>query len=164
MRKINYIWVHNSWSIFGGKSQINQWHLDRGWSQIGYNYVINNGIQHSNSKYDETYDGLVEVGRDIKLIPAMVKGHNKDGIGICLIGKTEFTKAQLHSLIFLIHDLMEKYNVPVSNILGHYEADTANGKTCPNFNCDILREIVSETLSDLNPLLFPYDKDKFNFV
>ena len=76
MRDINRIILHCSATPEGANftaADIRSWHLARGWSDIGYHYVI--GI-----------DGTVESGRCISKQGAHTKGHNKDSIGICYIG------------------------------------------------------------------------------
>ncbi|MGQ9658333.1 MAG: hypothetical protein ACUVV1_10610, partial [Fimbriimonadales bacterium] len=45
-------------------AQIDQWHRERGWSEIGYNVVIR-------------MDGTIEKGRDPRKIPAGVAGLNR---------------------------------------------------------------------------------------
>lgn len=67
-------------------------------------------------------------------------GHNKDSIGICLIGGIKdgtkdvpvinYTTAQWETLERLVKDLKAKY--PKANIVGHRDYEPK--KTCPNFN------------------------------
>ena len=107
MREINKIIIHCSDSEFGSKKLIDKWHKERGWDGCGYHYVITNGIDDYMVKYNKNHDGLVQEGRPIEKMGAHVKGHNKDSIGICLIGKSNFTPAQLYvSLPQLLRDLM----------------------------------------------------------
>lgn len=53
--------------------QIRQWHLQRGFTDIGYHYVIYR-------------DGSIHKGRDESIIGAHCTGHNTISIGICYIG------------------------------------------------------------------------------
>ena len=121
MRDINEIIIHcadtPNGKIFHA-SDIGRWHKERGWSKIGYHWVI--GI-----------DGFVEAGRHPDEIGAHAEGHNRDSLGICLIGSTKFTQAQWDSLAVLVTRLSEEY--PEARIIGHYQVAT-NGKRCPNFN------------------------------
>ena len=52
---------------------IRQWHKARGWSDIGYHYVVH-------------LDGKVEEGRPISKIGAHVKGHNTGSVGCVYVG------------------------------------------------------------------------------
>lgn len=78
---------------------IHQWHLDRGWSGIGYHYVIRTG-------------GNVERGRPENTVGAHAgTGANSDSIGICLAGNLSAhdpTEAQMKTLVWLIKDLRNR--------------------------------------------------------
>ena len=94
--------------------RIRQWHLDRGFSDIGYHFII-------------TTDDVLHQGRPITQQGAHVAGHNKDNIGICLVGGIDktgkpvmnFNEFQLGSLRILLQHLMWKYEIPVENVCGH---------------------------------------------
>ena len=106
-------------------ADIKQWHLQRGFNNIGYHYVVR-------------LDGTIEAGRNENEIGAHCTGQNKDSIGICYIGgldkdgkpKDTRTKEQKEALYNLVGKLMLKYNITVENIHCHYEF--AN-KACPCF-------------------------------
>jgi N-acetylmuramoyl-L-alanine amidase len=98
---------------------IDRWHKERGWSGIGYHFVI-------------LEDGTIEAGRDIDKQGAHAKGYNHY-IGICLIGIDKFTDKQFESLKALVSGLMENYDIMPNKVLGHYQVDK-HGKTCPNFD------------------------------
>lgn len=117
MNRINYITVHcsatpNDSSVT--KEKITEWHLDRGWNDIGYHFVIES-------------DGVVRQGRSIRMQGAHVHGHNENNIGICIVGGVDsegksvmnFTEYQLENLRTLILGLLWVYDVPEENILGH---------------------------------------------
>lgn len=127
-RNINELIVHCS-ATPEGKSfttdDIKKWHLARGFSDIGYHYVI-------------YLDGSVHAGRSIDKIGAHCTNHNSHSIGICYIGgvakdgktpKDTRTEAQKKSLIKLLKDLLVLY--PKASIHGH--RDFAN-KACPSFD------------------------------
>lgn len=104
---------------------IRQWHLQRGFSDIGYHYVIYR-------------DGSIHIGRDESIIGAHCTGHNTNSIGVCYIGgcasdgktpKDTRTTEQKQSLVKLLKELKTKY--PQASIHGH--RDFAN-KACPSFN------------------------------
>jgi len=76
MRDINKIIVHCTATPEFRKvsvEEIDRWHKDRGWSQIGYHYVVQ-------------LDGTINQGRPITITGAHVKGHNKGSIGITYVG------------------------------------------------------------------------------
>lgn len=132
MRKINKIIIHCSDSEWGDVDDIDQWHKERGWDGVGYNYVITNGRPKSGD-YQEAWDGRIQEGRPVSKQGAHCKGENHDSIGICLIGKHHFTSNQLYrALPDLLISLMYTYNIPIDNIYSHHHFN--KDKTCPNFS------------------------------
>ncbi|MDD7726846.1 MAG: N-acetylmuramoyl-L-alanine amidase, partial [Bacteroidales bacterium] len=76
MRKINEIIIHCSDTPAGedfSAADIDRWHKERGWSCIGYHYVVR-------------LDGTIEKGRDLSRAGAHCAGHNANSIGVCYIG------------------------------------------------------------------------------
>ena len=97
---------------------IHKMHLEFGWDGIGYHKIINRS-------------GKIENGRPEYWIGAHVKGKNDISLGVCLIGKDNFTKSQLISLERILKKWKNTY--PNAKIVGH--KDTGNTqKTCPNFD------------------------------
>jgi N-acetyl-anhydromuramyl-L-alanine amidase AmpD len=95
---------------------IHRWHLERGWDGIGYHYVI-------------TVKGQLQVGRPEYWQGAHVRGHNKDSIGICMIGTDKFNLDQWSILENLVRKLIIKY--PEAKVRGHNEV---SDKKCPGFD------------------------------
>ena len=116
---IKLIVIHCSASPHRGDTaaDVHEWHLERGWSGIGYHYTI-----------DEF--GKLERGRPEYWIGAHVKGHNTGSLGIMLFGESYFSPAQQAQLLILLRDLKERY--PDAKIRGH--RDLTSHKTCPNFD------------------------------
>lgn len=106
---------------------INQWHLARGWTGIGYNYYIDK-------------KGKIWNGRDVQKIPAAQAGHNAGSIAICLGGKNFFTPAQFLALENLCGIINITYNGKIT-FHGHCEV---SNKTCPNFDYKALLELDEE--------------------
>ena len=121
MRKINKIIVHCSATPEGKEfsvETIRKWHLKRGWSDIGYHFVID-------------LKGELHEGRPVERTGAHVKGHNFDSIGVCYIGgveakrspagewiakdtRTEAQKEALEDFLLYMKDLY-----PQAKIYGH---------------------------------------------
>jgi len=154
--KISNIVVHCSDSSWGSAAEIRKWHLENGWRDIGYHFVILNG----RVKHDfciDSMDGSVEVGRGMngddyltKLeIGAHALGYNSNSIGICMIGRNDFSAAQFGSLIKLLVELKDHYGIETENIFGHCEtlSGKLHGKTCPNFNISLIRNILNRSKS-----------------
>ena len=132
MRKINKIIIHCSASDFGNAQRIREWHLENGWSDIGYHYVINNGKVFKDDKINQrVQDGFIEKGRDDSIVGAHTQGQNSNSIGICLIGNKDFTEEQFNSLDILLDSLLKAYNLTKNDVYGHYNFSS---KTCPNFD------------------------------
>ena len=132
MRSINRIVVHCSDSAWGGAAAIRRWHLERGWSDIGYHAVILNGFRKNSRDFAVGDDGLLEPGRPMDLMGAHAKGANRGSLGVCLIGKEEFTPGQFSALVRLLKVWEALYGVQQARIVGHRDLDS--GKTCPNFD------------------------------
>lgn len=127
MRKIDKIIIHCSATKPSqdiGAAEIDKWHKQQGWDEIGYHFVIRRS-------------GEIENGRPVEKIGAHCKGHNADSIGICLVGgidtdgkpENNFTDAQFASLRSLVLKL--KFTYGILYIFGHNEF--AN-KACPCFD------------------------------
>lgn len=129
-RTIHYLVVHCSATPEGRDhtaKDIDLWHRQRGFNEIGYNYVVR-------------LNGTIEGGRDVDKIPSHVTNHNKDSIGICYIGgidkntlqpKDTRTAEQKEALKKLLTELKALY--PEAEILGHRDFPGV-AKACPCFN------------------------------
>lgn len=124
MRKIDEIIVHVSATVEGKKvtaEDIDRMHKKKGWSGIGYHYVIR-------------IDGTLEEGRPLKKIGAHVRGRNKNSIGICIVGglnrsmkpKDTRTPMQNITLTNLLITLTKQF--PEGKILGHRDTSPDTNK------------------------------------
>lgn len=141
-RRITSIAIHCSATPAGRDvraSTIRAWHKAKGWTDIGYHFVVE-------------LDGTIEVGRPLAQAGAHVQGYNNNSVGICYVGglaadgKTSAdtrTPAQKAALLSLIRELKEHF--PGAIVKGHrdYSPDTnGNGrvdrnewlKDCPCFD------------------------------
>ena len=128
MREIKEIIVHCSATPEGRDftvADIDRWHRERGFSGIGYHYVVYR-------------DGSVHEGRPIEQAGAHCKGHNAHSIGICYIGgmtadnkqpKDTRTILQKAALIHLLLQLRERF--PKAKIHGHRDFAA---KACPSYD------------------------------
>jgi N-acetylmuramoyl-L-alanine amidase len=128
------------------RDTIDRWHRDRGWSGIGYHYVINNG-GHASLK-----DGEVEVGRAASISGAHARGINSQSLGICCTGHgdyDDFSEAQKQSLVVLLSDLIDdNEELLVESVIGHREINRLvsegrvkkryrTAKSCPGKKVDM---------------------------
>ena len=105
---------------------IRTWHKARGWSDIGYHYVIK-------------LDGTIEAGRPVDRVGAHTKGHNEDSVGVCYIGglkdgKPFDTMSEIQEIAFieLVFSLRNVFGwMPIH---GHNEFAA---KACPSFNVQV---------------------------
>ena len=116
---IEYLIVHCSdTDINFTIEDIHRMHLKFGWDGIGYHKVVDQR-------------GNIYNGRPEFWVGAHVKGFNRKSLGVCLIGRDNFTKLQLNSLKKILMSWKKDY--PKSKILGHRDV-TNTKKTCPNFD------------------------------
>jgi N-acetyl-anhydromuramyl-L-alanine amidase AmpD len=109
-----------------GVKEIREWHLKRGFKDIGYHFVIRR-------------DGTVERGRPEDEVGAHVEGMNGISVGICLVGgvneamkaENNFTEAQFQSLEGMINALKKRY--PAASVRGHRDFLGVR-KDCPSFD------------------------------
>lgn len=127
MRKITEIIVHCTATRRGVDvtvADIEHWHRARGFSAIGYHYVV--GL-----------DGSVSRGRPEGRVGAHCLGHNKNSLGVCYVGGLDDhgnpadtrTPAQKTALTALVAKLCRRY--PGATVHGHREYAA---KACPCFD------------------------------
>lgn len=117
-------------------ADIDKWHKERGFTMIGYNYVID-------------LDGTVEVGRPLSRDGAHCntagtsgRSYNRHSIGICYVGGLDKdgkpadtrTSEQKRALRELVYKLMDEYP-GIVEVIGHRDASpdrNKDGKITPN--------------------------------
>lgn len=126
-RRLDSIIVHCSATPEGmdiGAEEIDCWHRQRGFSTIGYHYVVR-------------LDGTVEQGRGLWRTGAHCLGHNVASVGICYVGgvdadgrpKDTRTAVQREALRMLVGTLRRRFGrLPV---YGHRDFAP---KACPCFD------------------------------
>ena len=128
----NKIVLHNADATGCTSKDIHQWHLNNGWTGIGYHFYIRK-------------DGNIYRGRPENAIGSHCKGSNTGSIGICFEGRymteTSMPNEQYQAGIELIKYLFNKYgNMP---IYGHKELFSTDcpGKYFPLNDFKQLKEI-----------------------
>ncbi len=143
-RSTNRVIVHHSASSDVAAKTIHSWHLNQGWSGIGYHFVIRR-------------NGNIERGRELSAIGSHSgpKG-NGDSVGVCLTGNFEIDKptaAQINSLVWLITRYLEPRYGSLQ-VVGHSDVMAT---ACPGKNfpwADLKRrleddEMIYKTLNDV---------------
>ena len=143
-RPWRYIVIHHSATEAGSAALFDKWHRGRGWDELGYHFVIDNG--------DGAPDGRIEVGRrwTIQKWGAHCGGtpgneYNNYGIGICLVGdfsRRPPTDRQLASLERLVTCLAVACGIGPERVIGHRDAPNVS-TACPG---DRLHDHVLRTL------------------
>lgn len=111
--------LHHAEAKSASVEEVNRWHLERGWTGIGYHFYVRK-------------DGKVYRGRPEWAVGAHAQGHNSRAIGICCEGAymTEtMPAAQLAALKALIAEMMAKYKG--AKLLRHCDV---NSTDCPGRN------------------------------
>lgn len=130
---INMIILHHADASKCSVEDINRWHIQRGYSCIGYQYFVRK-------------DGSIYKGRPDNVIGAHAKGFNSTSIGVCFEGrynKEVMLEAQIKAGKELVAYLKKKYNI--NKVLKHKDV---NSTDCPGslFPFD---EIVKEEKENL---------------
>jgi hypothetical protein len=147
-RPWKYIVIHHSATSNGNAVKFDREHKAKGWDELGYHFVINNG--------NGGVDGRVEVG---PRWPKQKWGahaktpdnrFNEFGIGICFVGNfqdAQPTFKQMQSGARLVAWLMKTYKIPASNVIGH---DDAKATLCPgkNLNLAQIRTLANRAVAD----------------
>jgi len=125
-----------------GAAQIAEWHAAKGWTAIGYHFVI-------------TRAGDLELGRPVDEVGAHVAGFNGKSVGICMVGGLDqegrelanapqmFTPAQWDTARVLVAYLRKLY--PAARVCGHRDLSPDKNqdgkiqqsewlKSCPGFD------------------------------
>jgi N-acetylmuramoyl-L-alanine amidase len=144
-----FIVLHHSASPTGNAAAFDREHKEKGWDELGYHFVIDNGRGGP--------DGNIEMGPRWKKqkwgahAKTPDNRYNDFGIGICLVGNFETgkpTAKQMQSAEKLVAWLMRTYDIPAKNVLGH--EDTGRQTLCPGrfLNVASVRTLALRSLAD----------------
>ena len=153
--RIDEIVLHHADAKECSADDIHSWHLQRGWSGFGYNFLVRK-------------DGKIYRGRPENTVGAHTSGHNLNTIGICFEG--DFSQEYMGDIQIkagqeLVKYLKDKYNINV--VKGHrdYMATDCPGKNFP-FDKIVNMRITEEINNDKNLILefqLAAQKDGFEF-
>jgi len=139
----NWLVIHHSATDASTSvEEIRSAHLDRGFDDIGYHWLIDR-------------QGRLYPGRSEKIAGAHVKGFNQESLGVCLIGnfdQNELTPEAIDTLIKFLPILCLKHAIAVENIIGHSDAPNASSTRCPGSNLrallPALRQRITQEIFD----------------
>lgn len=126
-RSVSRVFVHCSASDIPDHDNIEtirEWHLNRGFNDVGYHYFI-------------TKSGELQIGRSLEFAPAAQKSHNRGTIAICVSGLEYFTPVSLDKLQQLCVAINKAYK---GNVTFHGHREVSN-KTCPVFDYKSLLQL-----------------------
>lgn len=121
--KTTRIILHHAAAIKCTAQDIHRWHLNNGWTGIGYHFFINK-------------QGKIYSGRPENVVGAHAGNNNLDSIGVCFEGnfeKEQMTNEQIKSGKELVSYLKGKYNIIV--VQKHKDV---NATACPGKNFKFL--------------------------
>lgn len=120
-RPVNLLVIHHSVSPNETTvAEIRRWHLEKGWADIGYHWVIDGS-------------GVLVPGRALKQPGAHVAGHNTHSFGLCVTGDNtvegrKWTAQQAMTLATFLGWFRVFF--PLAEVVGH--RDLHGAKTlCP---------------------------------
>jgi N-acetyl-anhydromuramyl-L-alanine amidase AmpD len=119
-RKVSKAFIHCSDTDIKAHDNIQtirEWHIARGFDDVGYHYFIRK-------------TGQIENGRPLEIVPAAQEGHNKGSIAICVSGSKKYTDESMEALKKLCIAINKVYK---GKITFHGHCEVAN-KTCPVFD------------------------------
>ena len=124
-----YILIHHTASDIGNMDYYKKFHVEqRGWSDIAYHFIINNGSM--NTTVGEIEESTLWAERKPNLSTRSWYA-NYFGIAVVLVGNLERHEApplQREALITLLTNLARRYDIPPERIVGHREIQNT---ACP---------------------------------
>jgi len=138
--KISKLVIHHSASKAATtkKADLERWHKERGFSQIGYHKVVE-------------ANGSIVNGRSESTQGAHAKGANMGTLGVCVVGDFETetpSPAQIKSLVTVLSEWCKTHKLNSTNIYGHYNVPGATTDTsCPGKNMKSQLSIVKQKIT-----------------
>lgn len=132
--KTEMIVLHHAASQSCTPQQVHQWHLNNGWSGLGYHFFVSRS-------------GQIFRGRPEDVVGSHAKGYNSKSIGICFEGDytvQTMPKAQLEAGKELVAYLKAKYGI--AKVKGHRDlmATSCPGKNFPFFEIATAKQNIEK--------------------
>lgn len=132
--KTEMIVLHHAAAKSCTAQQVHKWHINRGWSGIGYHYFV-------------CKDGEIFRGRPEDTVGAHATGYNSRSIGVCFEGDytvQTMPKAQLEAGKELVAHLKDKYKI--TKVKGHRDlmATSCPGVKFPFFEIANAKQSAAE--------------------
>ncbi len=129
----------------------NHWRGTLGWGTGGYHEII-------------LRDGTVQRIYNDNVTTNGVGNHNSYTYHICLVGNSSFTEAQEKAFDERAKDAMKRFNLKVSDVLGHNEFSGHASNTCPGINMNTVRSRLNDNTTAPVPTPTPTPNLKSNDV
>ena len=158
MRPITHVVIHTAAAQKHGQpynasaTEIDAWHRARGWTEIGYHWVVR-------------FSGKCEVGRTEDQVGAGVLGFNKTTVHVCFSGHGDLAapnQVQWRKGVELVADILKRNHLVDAflanphRVLGHREVGILRlvpkliAKTCPGLKFD-MKAFRNDVLEVLKP-------------
>jgi len=142
-----YVIVHHSAADKGSPQGIDAYHRQRGWDELGYHFVIGNGVDYPDGQvYVGSRWPKQKYGAHTRISKNDDNRFNLTGIGICLIGDFEHhrpTQKQMASLARLVTFLCRETHISLSQVVEHRDVDPHTRCAGRYFNLDQLKPMVA---------------------
>ena len=133
-KKTEIIILHHADADKCSIEDIHSWHLQRGWSGVGYHFLVRK-------------DGSIYRGRPEDAVGAHTTGNNINSIGICFEGiytKQIMPEAQIKAGQELVSYLRDKYNITKVKKHKDFMATDCPGNNFP-FDRVVNRKVINNT-------------------
>lgn len=155
---IERVILHHSASAFGDVDLIRSWHLKRGFEEVGYHFIITNGKRTAKSKYDPSFDGILQYGRALHEVGAHCRNQNGNSVGICMVGNGEQTDAQWKTLSDLFDTLLSRCSgLNRRSLYVHRQFDQTE---CPGFDREYAQGRIAQVKCQPSQQAQPAEQDE----
>lgn len=143
-----YIVIHHTASDYGNLDYYRRMHVEeRGWSNIAYHFVVNNGTANTTIGQIEESELWIERKANLSTRNWFV---NYFSIAVVVVGNFQRRPPpplQMEALVQLSARLSREYGIPPERIVGHREVQNTQ---CPGERLDmnVLRRAVTQRLAE----------------
>lgn len=143
-----YIVIHHTASDYGNLDYYRRMHVEeRGWSNIAYHFVVNNGTANTTIGQIEESELWIDRKANLSTRNWFV---NHFSIAVVVVGNFQRRPPpplQMEALVQLSARLSREYGIPPERIVGHREVQNTQ---CPGERLDMngLRQAVTQRLAE----------------